>query len=762
MIESVCLTLPLNKIHSTHDLIVIMREDETPEHSRSDADHRAERRIGGGPDRTSTLSDDSLRKQLFELQASQIKLEMQDEELSELQRAQNELQEVLARYAELYDFAPLGYITLDSFGMIRDVNLSGATLLGQERSRLHRRRLSSYLDPRSRQPFLAFLQRVFSERTTQTCIVNLPTLDQATRYIQIDAGVDPSGKSCHAVMQDITGRKLAEESMQLASLVYENSSEAMAVFDAEGDFLSINPAFTVLSGYLQADLVGLNFGMLRTEHDVPAAYDLLLRSIEANGHWEGEMWLRRKNGEARICALNVNAIFNANRTVQRYVALCSDITKRKESEDLIWRQANFDSLTGLPNRNMFLDHLEQEIRKSHRSGTPLALMFLDLDHFKDVNDTLGHASGDLLLREAARRLRKCIRDTDTVARLGGDEFTIVMGQLDDADAVERIANDILTSLGKPFCLAGTVVYVTASIGVTVYPGDAIETASLLKNADQAMYAAKNRGRNCYHYFTPGMQDAAQNRMRLTHDLRKGVTADQFQLLYQPIVDMTTGAICKAEALIRWHHPTLGMIEPSNFIPLAEATGIITDIGNWVFREARMSVAHWRKAHHEDFQVSVNMSPVEFHDTAPHIFSARREAAVGITVEITEGILLDASTEVTERLVALRDNGVQVSLDDFGTGYSSLSYLKKFAIDYIKIDRSFVCNLTSHSDDLALCEAIIVMAHKLSLKVVAEGIETEQQRMLLAEAGCDFGQGYLYSKAVTASEFEGLLRKGHFH
>ena len=738
-----------------------MQEDKAPEDSNDESGDHVEQRVGGGVLRTTPLSDDDVRKHLQELQVSLIELEMQNEELTELQRAQNELQEVLARYTELYDFAPLGYLTLDHFGTLREINLSGATLLGQERSRLYGHRLSGYLDPLSRQPFLAFMRAVFSQQTRQSCVLNFRTRHHGFRYVQLDASVDPSGKTCHAVMQDITDRKLAEESMQLASLVYENSSEAMAVIGADGAFLSINPAFTALSGYLQVDLIGIQFGVLRSEHDGPAAYDLLLRSIEATGHWEGEMWIRRKCGQARICSLNVNAIFNADRSVQRYVALCSDITRRKESEGLIWKQANFDSLTDLPNRNMFIDHLEMEIRKSHRSGTPLALMFLDLDHFKDVNDTLGHAAGDLLLNEAARRLSSCIRATDTVARMGGDEFTIVMGDLEDFNAVERVAGNILTSLGKPFHLADTVVHVTASIGLAVYPSDATEMASLLQCADKAMYAAKSRGRNCYHYFTPCMQDAAQTRMRLIHDLREAVAGDQFQLRYQPIVDMATGSIYKAEALIRWHHPTRGMIEPSDFIPVAEETGIISDIGNWVFHEAGRCVAHWRASHHDGFQVSINMSPLEFLDSTPHIFSAERAAAVGFIVEITEGILLDASTAVTNRLVALRNNGVQVSVDDFGTGYSSLSYLKKFDIDYIKIDRSFVCNLTRQSADLALCEAIIVMAHKLSLKVIAEGIETEQQRMLLAEAGCDFGQGFLYSEAVSATEFGALLRKESF-
>jgi diguanylate cyclase (GGDEF)-like protein/PAS domain S-box-containing protein len=436
---------------------------------------------------------------------------------------------------------------------------------------------------------------------------------------------------------------------------------------------------------------------------------------------------------------------------------------RKENETLIWRQANFDSLTNLPNRHMFHDRLEQEMKKSDRTGLPLALLLFDLDHFKQINDTYGHAMGDLLLQEAALRLGSCVRESDTVARLGGDEFIVILGELDDPDTVECITQDTLRKLAEPFRLKNEMAYVSTSIGIAFYPADATDPSVLLKSADQAMYAAKSQGRNRCSYFTSAMQQAAQVRLRLVNDLRGALADDELLVYYQPIVEFSTGTVHKAEALVRWQHPTRGLIGPAEFIPIAEDTGMIVDIGDWVFREAARQAALWRASHHATFQISVNRSPVQFHSEAG-VHSAWFEhlqklglPGQSIVVEITEGLLLDTDAAVTDQLLAFRDAGMQVSLDDFGTGYSALAYLKKFDIDYLKIDRSFVHNLSPSSNDMALCEAIIVMAHKLGLKVIAEGVETTQQRDLLATAGCDYGQGYLFSEPLPAKQFEVLLQ-----
>lgn len=565
-----------------------------------------------------------------------------------------------------------------------------------------------------------------------------------------------------SIVQDITERRQAEESMRLASLVYQNSSEAMAVSDPDGTLIAVNPAFTNLTGYAPEDVLGKSTRMFSFGLGDHSEYPEIRQAVQATGRWRGEIWSHRKNGEAYAQWLTINSIFNEDGSPHRRVALFYDITQKKETEELIWRQANFDTLTGLPNRHMFLDRLVQEIKKAHRSEQTLALMFLDLDHFKEVNDTLGHDSGDDLLKEAARRLRTCVREADTVARLGGDEFAVVLSESKDQASVEHVAHNILKAMNIPFLLGAEKAYVSTSIGIKLYPRDATNGEALLKNADQAMYAAKNRGRDRFHYFAPFMQEEAQARMRLVRDLRGALANDQFRIVYQPIVNLADGSIHKAEALIRWQHPVRGLVSPIEFIQVAEDTGIIIEIGEWVFRQAAQQVAQWRVDHCADFTISINTSPAQFHkDGISHhtwqdYLHAHGLPGESIVVEITEGLLLDASPAITDQLLAFRDGGIGVALDDFGTGYSSLSYLKKFDIDYIKIDRSFVMNLEAQSDDMALCEAIIVMAHKLGLKVIAEGVETAWQRDWLARAGCDFGQGYLFSKPVSAYKFENLF------
>jgi diguanylate cyclase (GGDEF)-like protein/PAS domain S-box-containing protein len=446
----------------------------------------------------------------------------------------------------------------------------------------------------------------------------------------------------------------------------------------------------------------------------------------------------------------------------RMIGTLTDITSRKNSEALIWQQANFDALTGLPNRRMLRDRLEQEIKKSDRDNLQLAILFIDLDHFKEVNDTLGHDVGDRLLVEAAQRIRHCVRDADTVARMGGDEFTLVLSELQDGQRLERILEVLLAALSASFKLGDEQVYVSASIGITIYPADATEVESLFKNADQALYVAKGAGRNRFSFFTPALQEAAQNRVRLANDLRLGLAEQQFRVAYQPIVDLRTGDIRKAEALIRWQHPTRGLISPAEFIPIAESSGLIIDIGAWVFEQAAAQVKRWRAAHHPAFQISVNKSPVQFHNDAGRQQSWVEQLRVmqlagdSLVVEITEGLLLNTSAEVTEQLLQLSDAGIQVSLDDFGTGYSSLTYLQKFDIDYIKIDQSFVRHLMPDCTELALCKAIIVMAHELGMQVIAEGVETTRQRDLLVAAGCDFAQGYLFARPMPAHEFDAFM------
>ena len=446
----------------------------------------------------------------------------------------------------------------------------------------------------------------------------------------------------------------------------------------------------------------------------------------------------------------------------RMIGTFTDISSRKEAEALIRQQAFYDTLTGLPNRRMLRDRLEQEIKKSKRDQEQLAILFIDLDHFKEVNDTLGHDRGDLLLVEAGRRIQACVRASDTVARMGGDEFTVILTELPSSSHLERILQKMLRSLAEVFQLGTEQVFVSASIGITMYPTDATEIEDLLKNADQALYVAKGAGRNRFGFFTPALQEAAQTRVRLANDLRTALAERQFEVHYQPIVELATGTIHKAEALIRWHHPTRGMVSPASFIPIAESSGLIVEIGEWVFNQAACQVKTWRQTLNANFQISVNKSPVQFHHSGagrePWATQLLAKHLPGdcIAVEITEGLLLDTSSSVAETLLDLRAAGIRVSLDDFGTGYSSLSYLQKFDIDFVKIDQSFVRHLVPASTDLALCKAIIAMAHALDMQVIAEGVETVQQRDLLAAAGCDYAQGFLYAKPMAAPDFEAFM------
>ena len=444
----------------------------------------------------------------------------------------------------------------------------------------------------------------------------------------------------------------------------------------------------------------------------------------------------------------------------QYLAILEDVTERKNFEEKIWHQANFDFLTNLPNRNMLHDRLNQSIKKANRNKSEFAILLIDLDQFKDVNDTLGHNRGDELLIEASKRIQLCVRESDTVARLGGDEFIIILSELSYLSGAGTVAQNIIDSLTEPFQLGKNTAYISASIGITLYPKDASETIILIKNADQAMYAAKKQGRNGYHFFTAAMQQSAQQRMQLINDLRDAVKNEEFVLYYQPIVDLSNDSIFKAEALIRWQHPTRGLVGPVDFIPVAEETRMIIEIGDWVFLEAAKQSKRLQTTFNKDFQISVNASPIQFEN--PTDFSWENHLASlevsgsSIGIEITESLLMTSDQSALNTLLEFRDAGIQVSIDDFGTGYSSLSYLRKFDIDYLKIDQSFVQNLDHNSDDLALCSAIIVMAHKLGIKVIAEGIETQLQKDLLMSIDCDFGQGYLFSKPVPADEFERLM------
>ena len=456
-------------------------------------------------------------------------------------------------------------------------------------------------------------------------------------------------------------------------------------------------------------------------------------------------------------------LWSKNHKPLRMTGTCQDIDEQKLSEEMIWKQANFDTLTGLPNRRMFYNRLEQEIIRADRDKYSLALFLLDLDRFKDVNDTLGHDAGDLLLQEVGRRISDCLRNSDTVARLGGDEFAIILPEINDSTNIEDLAQKLINKIEEKYLLSDKNIHISCSIGITLYPGDARDIETLIKNADQAMYVAKKDDAHSFSYFTQSLQDAAKNRLRLTNDLCNALADKQFEVYFQSIIDLKTDRIIKAEALLRWHHPTRGMVSPMEFICLAEEAGLINKIGAWVLKESAQRASQWSKAFENNFQISINVSPVQFKmDT--HLFILEWQTFLHeldisgekIIIEISEELLLNAETEVFDKFLWLRDAGIQVAIDDFGAGHSALSSLRKIDIDYLKIDKRFVNNLECNKNDLILCKAIILMAHTLGLKVIAEGVETEGQKKILVDAGCDFAQGYLFSRPVPFYELERAL------
>lgn len=586
-----------------------------------------------------------------------------------------------------------------------------------------------------------------------------------TRGIIVSSKFDGKPERIVGTHTDIDELKHIEASLRESDTNQRALLEAMidGVFVAQDyKFIFANPVLPAMLGYDFDEFVGLPFDAVVA----PESLSIWNRRyyLRTTSDWEEPLkhyqvkFMMKGNQQGIWLDLHASrVVFRGKVSV---LGILRDLSKEKKAEDMIWHQANFDSLTGLPNRRMFRDRFEQEIKKSDRTGLTLAMLFLDLDHFKEVNDTLGHEIGDRLLQDAAERLKSCIRVTDTVARLGGDEFVMLLSEIGDLSDLERIAKDILTSLAKPFEIEDETIYISTSIGITLYPTDAQDFDELLRNADQAMYAAKAEGRNRFSYFTASMQAAAQSRMRLANDLRHAITRSEFKLMYQPIIEAKTGDIHKAEALIRWQHPVKGWVSPAEFIPVAEETGIIIEIGEWVFQEAVKQLLIWRNKLHPEFQVSINKSPVQFKNT--HISWVEYMQSHGLppaslVVEITEGLLLAAADPVYNQLLAFRDAGIQVAIDDFGTGYSSLSYLKRYDIDYIKIDQSFVKTLSDDTSDLAICEAIILMAHKLDMKVIAEGVETKEQYELLRGAGCDYMQGYYFSQPIDSDAFERFIQ-----
>lgn len=660
---------------------------------------KAEAQLAEAPTRKTPVR--SAEDLLHELRVHQIELELQNEEL---RRAQLVIEESRDRYVDLFEFAPVGYLTLTPEGMIAGANLTASALLGVERKKLLKRRFAGFVANDSDQWYRHFAH-TRQRDSVQRCELLLKRKGSVDFHAQLDCVhmQDKDTSSIRIALSDITARKLAEEELRIAAITFQ-TNDGIVVTDANGVILRVNHAFTKLTGYSEQEAVGQTPAMLKSGRQDRDFYERMWETLKRDQYWQGEMWNKRKDGKIYAEWLTISAVLAPDGHVSHYVGNFSDITKDSEAEAEIHRLAYYDPLTQLPNRRLLTDRLGQALATARRSGHYGALLFLDLDNFKTLNDTRGHDVGDLLLVEIAQRLQANVREGDTVGRLGGD---------------------------------------------------------LLKHADLAMYHAKESGRNSLRFFDPAMQAKLDERSELERELRHALERGQLQLHYQVQIDNARTAI-GAEALLRWEHPERGHISPAQFIPLAEETGLILPIGLWVMQMACAQIKTWSaNPATRGLQLAINVSARQFRQANFVTLVQQKLTASNINpqclkIELTESLVLDNVSDTVIKMNTLKEMGVSLSMDDFGTGYSSLSYLKLLPLDQLKIDKSFVCNVATDANDAAIVKAIITMGRTFGLHVIAEGVESTEQHEFLDRHGCHGYQGFLFGKPMPIEQFNELV------
>jgi diguanylate cyclase (GGDEF)-like protein/PAS domain S-box-containing protein len=568
-------------------------------------------------------------------------------------------------------------------------------------------------------------------------------------------------ESVNDAQSDLQNRLRQSEGM--ISVLSEHSSDMTYIVDRSGRFSFVSPSICKLTDYDLDEILHAEPSAFIHVDDVEMVREAIADAFKEPGTIIPINDHRVRHRDLKWLYFEGSAVcMPEDSGVEGVVVSCHDVTERKQQEETIYRQANYDTLTGLPNRLMFADRLATALLRGHRERHQVGLLFIDLDGFKKVNDTLGHNAGDDLLKEVAVRLGACVRQDDTIARLGGDEFTVILPYIHGPNDTEIVAKKIIERVREPIYLGESEVYISASIGITLYPDDAEDEETLIKHADTAMYEAKAAGRRTYKFFTANMNQAAQEKMALESELRTAIERGEFDIRYQPIIDLKNGKITGTEALVRWNHPVRGITSPDVFIPLAEEQGLIVPIGEWVFRQACQMAHHWRESGRYDLQMAINISPRQcqepgFEEMVDRILDETQLPPSSVTLEITESLFIEGADEsAVTALHNRRSKGTLLSLDDFGTGYSSLSYLKRFPVDVLKIDREFVADVTTAPEDQALCRAVIAMAHAFNLDVVGEGVETIEHARVLRDMGCDRAQGYLISKPLTVDDLEVFL------
>ena len=654
-----------------------------------------------------------------------------------------------------------GVVSYDEYGAIQSVNPAAEKIFGYSTVELTGRNIKGLFPETAGLdiPFTSYMEgnRIIRDLRGRCRDGSVYHMDLSISH------VDFGGNSLFiGLMRDVSERKKSEKDLNLASTIFENLGEATVVTDAANKIVSVNPAFTRITGYSPDEVIGRDPSIMSSGRHDKEFYRAMWTSIIETGHWQGEIWDRRKNGEIYPKWLSISTIKDKHSgKVRDYIAIFSDITERKEAEKRIQFMAHYDALTGLPNRALLYDRLSQNLSHSQRNDKRVAVLFLDLDRFKTINDSLGHTVGDLLLQSVAERLKECLRAGDTVARLGGDEFVVILPDLEDTNYAGLVAGKILKCVAEPHVIKNNDLSTTASVGISVYPQDGGDRETLIKNADVAMYKSKEAGRNNYLFFQGEMNARAVERLSMENSLRRALERDEFALYFQAQVDAAAGRIIGAEALIRWLHPAMGLVMPGKFIPIAEESGMIVAIGEWVLRAACMKNRAWQEAGLPPVPVAVNLSALQFRqkELVQVVANTLRETGLEpryLELELTESGIVQNAEAAINTLKELKSMGVLLSIDDFGTGYSNLGYLKRFPIDKLKIDQSFVRDLATDPDDAAIVRAIISLAKSLQLRAIAEGVETKEQLDFLSDHGCDEIQGYYFSKPVPEEEFRVLL------
>jgi diguanylate cyclase (GGDEF)-like protein/PAS domain S-box-containing protein len=678
------------------------------------------------------------------------------------------LEETELRYRHIFEHASEGIFQTTLDGHYLAANLALAKLYGYDNAQELIADLADikhrlYVQPNRREDFLTLIEKNSEVQNFESEVYRR---DGSRIWISENAHavVGPKGEFiCYeGTVQDISERKRTETRLQLMAMVFSNSNEAIIVTDASNRIIAANTAFTRLTGYQLEDVLGKNPRMLSAGTTPPEVFSDMWTCLHRDGAWQGELWDRRKNGEAYPKWLSISLVRDDEGRICNHIGCFIDISELKATQKRIHHLAHHDTLTNLSNRFSLHEKLDQAIAFCKRNNMQLAVMLIDLDRFKSINDTLGHQAGDELLVQVAQRLAGSVRDSDIVARLGGDEFVVALPCIGSPADAAHLADKITSVISAPYVIDGQEQRTSPSIGICIYPGDGTEIGDLLKNADVAMYHAKAKGRGNYQFFTEDMQIATSERMNLESDLRQALARNEFLLYYQPQLDLRSGTIVGVEALIRWQHPSRGLVSPVDFIPIAEETGMITAIGDWVLEEACRQLKTWQERGITHVRMSINLSTSQFLDkTLPArihaLLAANNLSASLIDLEVTESMSMASPDESISVMKTLSSSGLTLSIDDFGTGYSSLAYLKLLPIHTLKIDRSFVKDIETDPNDADICDVTVLLAHKLGLKVVAEGVETEAQLKFLLSIGCEKIQGYLISKPLPADQAEMFIR-----